>query len=256
MTTLALVRTPSPRLAEGLLTHMERTPVDVELAVRQWQGYVAALQANGWSTIPVAPAADCPDSAFVEDTMVVFRDVAVIARPGADERKPETEAAAAAVAELGYRLVAIEAPGTLDGGDVLRVGRDLYVGESGRSNAAGIAQLAAAVAPHGYRVMPVPVRGCLHLKSAVTLVGPETLLINDDWVDRSHWPGLKFISVAPGEPHAANALMAGGSVIHPVSEVRTRERLEAAGLRVVPVDVSEVQKAEGGVTCCSVLFAT
>jgi dimethylargininase len=137
---------------------------------------------------------------------------------------------------------------------VLRIGRDLFIGQSGRSNAEGITQLATAIAPHGYRTVPVPVRGCLHLKSAITLVAPDTLLINDAWVDRNHWPGMRFIPVAPEEPHAANALLVAGAVIHPASETRTRDRLVAAGLRVLPVDVSEVQKAEGGVTCCSVIF--
>jgi dimethylargininase len=163
--------------------------------------------------------------------------------------------ASVAVALEGWRTCArIELPGTLDGGDVLRVGRDLYVGVSGRSNAAGIAQLASVIEPFGYRTNSVPLHGCLHLKSAVTCVGADTLLINDAWVDRAHWPGMRFIAVAPGEPHAANSLLIGDTLIHAASAPRTRERLEAAGLRVVALDVSEIEKAEGGVTCCSVLF--
>jgi dimethylargininase len=241
-------------MARCELTHLARSPIDVALAERQHAAYSHALAALGCRLLELPAEPDLPDSVFVEDTTVVLDEVAVLTRPGAASRLAEVDSVAA-VLELWRPCVRIEAPGTLDGGDVLRVGRDLYVGESGRSNAAGIAQLAAAVASHGYRVVPVPVRGCLHLKSAVTLVGPETLLINDDWVDRRHWPGLKFISVAPGEPHAANALLVGDAVMHPAAEIRTRERLEAAGVKVVPVDVSEVQKAEGGVTCCSVLFA-
>jgi len=178
----------------------------------------------------------------------------VLTLPGAESRRPEV-ASVASVIELWRPCVRIEAPGTLDGGDVLRVGREVFVGQSGRSNAEGISQLAAAIAPYGYRTVPVPVRGCLHLKSAITLVAPDTLLINDAWVDRSHWPGMRFIPVAPEEPHAANALRVADAVIHPASETRTRERLVAAGLEVVPVDVTEVQKAEGGVTCCSVIFS-
>jgi dimethylargininase len=250
----ALIRSVSPAMARCELTHLARSPIDVALAERQHAAYAHALASLGCRLLELPAEPDLPDSVFVEDTAVVLDEVAVLTRPGAASRQAEVDSVAG-VLGLWRPCVRIDAPGTLDGGDVLRVGRDLYVGQSGRSNAAGISQLAAALAPHGYRVVPMPVRGCLHLKSAVTLVGPETLLVNDDWVDRSHWPGLRFIAVAPGEPHAANALAVGGAVIHPASEVRTRERLEAAGVRVVPVDVSEVQKAEGGVTCCSLLFA-
>jgi dimethylargininase len=174
-------------------------------------------------------------------------------RPGAVSRQLDVVSVAASL-ERWRTCVLIEAPGRLDGGDVLRVGRDLYIGESGRSNSAGIAQLASAIAPFGYRTMGVPLRGCLHLKSAVTCVGPDTLLINDAWVDRTRWPGKRFIAVATEEPHAANSLLIGETLIHAASAPRTRERLEAAGLRVVALDVSEIEKAEGGVTCCSILF--
>ena len=241
-------------MARCELTHLARSPLDVELAERQHAQYAQTLVSLGCRLLELAPEPDLPDSVFVEDTVVVLDDVAVLTLPGAESRRPEV-ASVASVIELWRPCVRIEAPGTLDGGDVLRVGRDLFVGQSGRSNAEGISQLAAAIAPFGYRTVPVPVRGCLHLKSAVTLVAPDTLLINDEWVDRSHWPGMRFIPVAPEEPHAANALRVADAVIHPASETRTRERLVAAGLKVVPVDVTEVQKAEGGVTCCSVIFS-
>jgi dimethylargininase len=251
---LALVRAVSPAMARCELTHLARSPIDVALAERQHAAYAQALVSLGCRLLELPVEPDLADSVFVEDTAVVLDEIAVLTRPGAVSRQAEVDSVAAVLA-LWRPCLRIEAPGTLDGGDVLHVGRDLFVGQSGRSNAAGIAQLAAAVAPHGYRVVPVPVRGCLHLKSAVTLVAPDTLLVNDAWVDRGHWPGLRFVAVAPGEPHAANALLVGETVIHPASESRTRERLEAAGVRVVPIDVSEVQRAEGGVTCCSVLFA-
>ena len=241
-------------MARCELTHLARSPLDVELAERQHAQYAQTLVSLGCRLLELAPEPDLPDSVFVEDMVVVLDDVAVLTRPGAESRRPEV-ASVASVIELWRPCVRIEAPGTLDGGDVLRVGRELFVGQSGRSNAEGISQLAAAIAPFGYRTVPVPVRGCLHLKSAVTLVAPDTLLINDAWVDRSHWPGMRFIPVAPEEPHAANALRVADAVIHPASESRTRERLVAAGLKVVPVDVTEVQKAEGGVTCCSVIFS-
>lgn len=250
----ALIRHVSPAMARCELTHLARSPIDVELAERQHAHYAQALVSLGCRLLELPAEPDLPDSVFVEDTAVVLDEVAVLTRPGADSRQPEV-ASVASVLKLWRPCVSIEAPGTLDGGDVLRVGRDVFVGRSGRSNGAGIAQLAAAIAPFGYRTVPVPVRGCLHLKSAVTLLDPGTLLINDAWVDRAHWPGMRFIAVAPEEPHAANALRVGEAVIHPVSETRTRERLEAAGLRVVALDVSEVQKAEGGVTCCSVIFS-
>jgi dimethylargininase len=249
----ALIRSVSPAMARCELTHLARSPIDVALAEHQHAAYSHALATLGCRLLELPSEPDLADSVFVEDTAVALDEIAVLTRPGAASRQPEVDSVAA-VLGLWRPCVRIESPGTLDGGDVLRVGRDLYVGQSGRSNAAGIAQLAAAVVPHGYRVVPVPVRGCLHLKSAVTLVAPDTLLVNDECVDRGHWPGLRFVAVAPAEPHAANALLVGDSVIHPASEVRTRERLEAAGVRVVPLDVSEVQKAEGGVTCCSVLF--
>jgi dimethylargininase len=250
----ALIRHVSAAMARCELTHLARSPIDVELAERQHAQYAQTLVSLGCRLLELAPEPDLPDSVFVEDTVVVLDDVAVLTRPGAESRRPEV-ASVASVIELWRPCVRIEAPGTLDGGDVLRVGRELFVGQSGRSNAEGISQLAAAIAPFGYRTVPVPVRGCLHLKSAVTLVAPDTLLINDAWVDRSHWPGMRFIPVAPEEPHAANALRVADAVIHPASETRTRERLVAAGLKVVPVDVTEVQKAEGGVTCCSVIFS-
>jgi dimethylargininase len=249
----ALIRPVSPAMARCELTHLARSPIDLALAQQQHAGYARTLASLGCRLVELAAEPDLPDSVFVEDTAIVLDEIAVLTRPGAVSRQPEVASVAVAL-ERWRTCVRIEAPGTLDGGDVLRVGRALYVGESGRSNAAGIAQLASAIAPFGYRAMGVPLRGCLHLKSAVTCVGPDTLLINDAWVDRAYWPGMRFIAVAPEEPHAANSLMVGETLIHAASAPRTRERLEAAGLRVVALDVSEIEKAEGGVTCCSVLF--
>ena len=251
----ALIRHVSPAMERCELTHVARSPIDLSLAERQHARYAQALVSLGCRLLELPSEPDLPDSVFVEDTAVVLDEVAILARPGAASRRPEVDSVGR-VLDAWRPCVCIEAPGTLDGGDVLRIGREIFVGQSGRSNAAGIAQLAAAVAPFGYRTVPVPVRGCLHLKSAVTCVGPDTLLINDDWVDRSHWPGRRLLPVAPGEPNAANALRVGGSVIFPESAPDTRARLEAAGLGVVSLDVSEIQKAEGGVTCCSVLFDT
>lgn len=250
MTHHALVRRPSPRLADGLVTHIGRSPVDVALAQQQWVEYVAALEANGWATTEVAPAPGLPDSAFVEDTMVVFRDVVVLARPGADERKPEVAAAAEAVRRFGYREVTIEAPGTLDGGDVLKVGDTIYVGNGGRTNEAGIAQLAAAFEPLGATVVTVPLNKVLHLKSAVTALPDGTII---GWE-----PAIDDISVFPrflGMPEESGShvvLLGGDKVLMSSDCPRSAVLLRSAGLEPVLVDISEFIKLEGCVTCLSV----
>ena len=180
MSKRALVRRPGPRLADGLITHIDRVPVDDALAERQWAAYVDALRTEGWETIEVPPADDCPDAVFVEDTVVVYGDLAVISRPGADERKPETAGTEATLADLGYRIAHIEAPGTLDGGDVLKHvtpdGGTVWVGLGGRTNAEGVDQLAAHLAPLGATVVGVPVAKVLHLKSAVTALPDGTVV--------------------------------------------------------------------------------
>lgn len=250
MTHHALVRRPSPRLADGLVTHIGRSPVDVALAQQQWVEYVAALEANGWATTEVAPAPGLPDSAFVEDTMVVFRDVVVLARPGADERKPEVAAAAEAVRRFGYREVTIEAPGTLDGGDVLKVGDTIYVGNGGRTNQAGIKQLAAAFEPLGATVVTVPLNKVLHLKSAVTALPDGTII---GWE-----PAIDDISVFPrflGMPEESGShvvLLGGDKVLMSSDCPRSAVLLRSAGLEPVLVDISEFIKLEGCVTCLSV----
>lgn len=229
---------------------MERTPVDVDLAVQQWHQYVAALEANGWRTVPVGAAPDCPDSAFVEDTMVVFRDVAVLARPGADERKPEVPDAAAAIAALGYRTVAIEAPGTLDGGDVLKVGSTIYVGRGGRTNAEGITQLAAAFEPLGATVVTVPITKVLHLKSAVTAL-PDGSIIGWEPVvdDVSIFPN--FLAM-PEESGSHVVILDEHTLLISADCPQSAALLEARGYTLVKVDISEYIKLEGCVTCLSV----
>jgi dimethylargininase len=251
----ALIRPVSDGMARCELTHLARSPIDLAVARRQHRRYTDILASLGCRLVELAAEPDLPDSVFVEDTAVVLDEIAVLTRPGAASRRAEVDSTASAL-ERWRPCIRIEAPGTLDGGDVLLVGRRIFVGQSGRSNVDGIRQLVAAVVPQGYEVVPVPVRGCLHLKSAVTLVGPGTLLINGDWVDRGHWPGLRCIEVHPEEPHAANALWIGDAVVHGSSGPRTRDRLAAAGLRVLQVDMSEMEKAEGAVTCCSVLVGT
>ncbi|GAB6987354.1 dimethylargininase [Nocardioides pyridinolyticus] len=254
MSKRALVRRPGPRLADGLVTHIDRTPVDLDLALRQWEGYVAALHAEGWETVEVAPADDCPDAVFVEDTVVMYGDLAVLTRPGADERKPETAATEATLRELGYRVARIEAPGTLDGGDVLKhvtaEGATVWVGLGGRTNAAGLEQLTAHLEPLGARVVGVPLTKVLHLKSAVTALPDGTVVGYEPLVDDpSVWPS--FLGV-PEEPGSHVVLLDGRTVLMATSAPETRALFERRGLRVVAVDISEYEKLEGCVTCLSV----
>jgi dimethylargininase len=250
---LALTRAVPPSIVRCELTHLAREPIDVERAAAQHEAYLSMLDRLGCTVERLPDEPDHPDSVFVEDTAVVFDELAVIARPGAESRRAETQSVAAALAK--YReLACIEAPGTLDGGDVLRVGRRVYVGVSGRTNVEGVRQLAELIARHGYHVARIDVRGCLHLKSAVTAVGDDTLLINPQWVDGSHFRGLQRLDVHPDEPLAANVLAVEDTVVCAAAAPRTRALLEARGFAVESVDVSELAKAEAGVTCCSLIL--
>jgi dimethylargininase len=246
----AIVRRPSPRLAEGLVTHIERTPVDLDLARTQWQQYVDALHRTGWSTVEVPPLDECPDSVFVEDTMVVYGDLAVIARAGANERRPEAAAAEKTVAEQGYRIARITDPGTLDGGDVLKIGSTIYVGQGGRTNAKGIEQLREAFGPLGADVRAVPVQKVLHLKSAVTALPDGTVIGYEPLVDDpTVWPS--FLGV-PEESGSHVVLLGGGTVLMSSDAPESKRLFEERGLDVVAVDISEFIKLEGCVTCLSV----
>jgi dimethylargininase len=246
----ALVRRPSPRLAEGLITHIARTPVDLGRAQQQWEGYVAAFRAEGWETVEVPPADDCPDAAFVEDTVVVYGDLAVVARPGADERRPETAGTEETLAGLGYRLARIEEPGTLDGGDVLKHGGTVWVGLGGRTNQSGVEQLGALLAPLGARVTGVPVSRVLHLKSAVTALPDGTVVGFEPLVDDpATWDA--FLPV-PEEAGSHVVLLDERTVLMSTRAPRSRAVFEARGLRVVAVDIGEFEKLEGCVTCLSV----
>jgi dimethylargininase len=253
-TSIAMTRDVSPSLANCELSFVDRNPIDPERAAAQHHAYRDALHALGCKLVALPMLPDMPDAVFVEDMAVVLDEVAIITRAGAPSRRKESASVAEAL--KAYRSVyAIQAPGTLDGGDVVRIGRTLYVGQAARSNEEGIAQLRALLAPYGYRVEAVPTHGCLHLKSAVTVVADGTLLVQPAWIDPNVFASHRLIEIDPGEEHAANALRIGDSVIHPECFPRTRERLQAAGITVVPVDISELQKAEGAVTCCSLVFA-
>jgi dimethylargininase len=248
----ALVRRPSPRLADGLITHIDRSDhVDAELAQRQWDGYVAALRNAGWTTHEVPAAPDCPDSVFVEDTMVVYGDLAVISRPGADERWPEVPAAEDAVRAQGYRVVRIEAPGTLDGGDVLKHDGTVSVGIGGRTNAEGLAQLTFHLQPFGVKVVAVPVTKALHLKSAVTALPDGTIVGYEPVVDDPGIWGERFLAV-PEDCGSQVVLLDDDAVLMSSAAPQSAKLFERRGYRVVAVDISEFEKLEGCVTCLSV----
>lgn len=250
---IAITRGVSPAVAECELTHLERRPIDYQRATAQHRAYEAALRELGCEVRALPADARLPDSVFVEDIAVVLDEVAILTRPGATSRRAETATLAPVLSS--YRSVlSIEAPGTLDGGDVLRVDRAVYVGRTGRTNQAGIDQLTRVLAPYGYRVQGVDIRGCLHLKSAVTLVGSGTLLVNANWIEAEAFQECDIVAIDPAEPYAANGLLIGEQVMYPTSFPATARRLEQRGVRLVPLDVSELQKAEGAVTCCSLVF--
>jgi dimethylargininase len=250
---IAITRGVSAGISACELTHLERQTIDLERARAQHRAYEEALTRAGCRVESLLALDDLPDSVFVEDVAIVLDEIAIVTRPGAESRRPETAHIAPVLAH--YRRVSfIQAPGTLDGGDVLRLGRRTFVGLSGRSDESGIEQLRAVVWPYGYTVTSVPVSGCLHLKSAATEAAPGVVLVNPAWVDARALGDVRVIEIDPDEPYAANGLLVGGRLIYPTSFPRTRKRLEDAGITIEPVDVSELQKAEGAVTCCSLVF--
>lgn len=250
---VAVTRAVSPSLAECELTHLPRDPIDVTKAIADHERYEAALRSLGARVVRAPEEPTLPDAVFVEDTALVLDEVAIITRPGAASRRPETKSMATVLS--AYKsLRRIKPPGTLDGGDVLRVGRTIYVGLSSRTNKDGRAQLETIVREWGYEVIAVPIDGCLHLKSAVTQVADNLLLINAQWVRPASFASIDIMTVAPSEPAGANALQIGTTVIYPQHHPETAERLERAGVRVALVPCTELAKAEGGVTCCSLVF--
>ena len=250
---LAVTREVSPRFNECEITHIERTPIDVDIARTQHCGYLAALKQLGCTVMELPAEADLPDSVFVEDTAFILPEAAVITRPGADSRRPEAESIAQALSPL-TKLLFLREPATLDGGDVLVVGKRIFVGISTRSNNDAIDQLRDLLKQYGYSAIGVPLHDCLHLKSAVTRVDDSTLLINKNWVDTAFFADYNLIEVDPSEPYAANCLPIGDSIIFPTAFPKTCLRLEERGYKVIPVEVDELAKAEGAVTCCSLIL--
>ncbi len=249
----AITRAVSPAIVNCELTFVARQPIDLSKAREQHRAYQQLLEKLGAHVISLPAEPDLPDSMFVEDPAIVLDELAVILPLGTESRRPEAASLAEALSEF-RKIECVAPPGTLEGGDVLRIDRKLFVGLSSRTNAEGIRQLAAILAPHGYQVISVPVTGCLHLKSAVTYIGRNTLLANRAWFHAKAFLGYDWIDVAAEEPQAANALALGSSLIFPSSFPLTRKRLEAQGFHVTSLDISELQKAESGLTCSSLLF--
>jgi dimethylargininase len=252
MQPVALIRRPSPRLAEGIVTHIDRTPVDVELAFKQHESYVEALRSAGFTIVEVAPADDCPDSVFVEDTLIVVDNLAIATRPGAPSRRPEVAGSAAAAVDAGLDLKYVEAPATLDGGDVLQVGNTIYVGRGGRTDRLGIQALRHYVEPLGRTVVPVPLKAVLHLKSAVTALPDGTFLVLPDLVPTALFPAVRPVTEEAG----CHVVPLGGDrILMAASAPQTAEELRDLGFTPIVVDISEFEKLEGCVTCLSVLVS-
>lgn len=249
---IALTRAVPASIARCELTHLEREPIDAARAAAQHDAYEAALAAHGCEVLHLPPLDAHPDAVFVEDAAVVLDDVAVVTRPGAASRRGEVPSVAAALAPL-RELRRISAPGTVDGGDVLAVGRRVWVGRSSRTDEHGSRQMRELLNPLGYEVREVPFTGCLHLKTAATSAADDLVVVNPRWVDPSAFAPLRSIAVDPDEPFAANVLRIGDTVFVSTGMPRTMARLRDTGISVAALDMSELAKAEGGLTCCSVL---
>ncbi len=249
----AITREVSSALASCELSFIERKPIDMAKARAQHHAYEELLGKLGARVISLPEEPELPDSMFVEDPAIVLDEVAVICPLGTETRRKEAPTLAAAL-EQYRKLAYVKLPATLEGGDVLRAGKKVFVGITARSNPEGIRQLAAILDHYGYGVTGVPVTGCLHLKSAVTYLGRNTLLANRPWFGWKRMDGFDWVDVDPTEPHAGNALAIGDSVIFPASFPKTRAKIEAQGFKVLSLDISELQKAESGLTCSSLLF--
>ena len=249
----ALVRRPSEALSRCALSFLERQPIDFPRAERQHDQYVAALREQGIEVTVLKAEPDLPDAVFVEDTALILDECAVIMRPGIGSRRPETQSIAAALCEA-RPLVTISDPGTAEGGDILKIGRTIFVGRTPRTNDEGIRQLFAAVEPHGYEVVPVTPNGCLHLKSAVTYAGLETVVVNPEWIDVDLFRRWQCVPIAVEEPSGANVLLVDGIVHTAASAPKTRRKLDALGFETRSLDTGEFEKAEAALTCLSLLF--
>lgn len=250
---IAITREVSSRFNECEITHIDRTPIDLDIARKQHHEYVQTLAKIGCQIIELDEEQDLPDSVFVEDTAFILPEVAVITRPGADSRKPETESIIQSLSS--HRpLVHVVAPATVDGGDVLVLGKNIFIGMSTRSTPEAVTQLQGLLDNYGYTVVGVKLTDCLHLKTAVTRVDDNTLLINKNWVSPEHFTGFDLIDVDSSEPFAANCLPVKDVIIYPTTFPNTQKKLEQKGFKIVNVNLDELAKAEGAVTCCSLII--
>lgn len=251
--TIAITRQVSSRFNECEITHIDRSPIDVEVARAQHHEYNKILETLGCKVIELSEQKDLPDSVFVEDTAFILPEVAVITRPGADSRKPEIETIIQALTPH-KKLVHVTAPASVDGGDVLVLGKNIYVGMSTRSNPESVEQLNNLLSEYGYKVFGLTLTDCLHLKTAVTRVDDKTLLINSNWVDASTFQNFDLIEVDASEPFGANCLPVRGSIVYPYAFPKTQKKLEQKGFSIKNVNLDELAKAEGAVTCCSLIL--
>jgi len=252
---IAITREVSSSIGRCELKHIPRKEINIDVARAQHYHYERYLEDLGCEVITLQADSDLPDSVFVEDTAIVLDEIAIITRTGAISRRPETTSIARTL--VSYRPISyIKSPGIVDGGDVLQIDKTLFVGLSSCTNQSSIEQIRLIVEPYGYKVESIKVSGCLHLKSAITEVAEKTVLINRSWVEITKMDQMNFIEVDPSEPYGANALLVGESTIYPSEFPRTRKRLEDYGISVRIIDVSELRKAEGGVSCCCLLLKT
>lgn len=248
----AITRSPSSSLVNCEITYLDRQPIDYNLALKQHDCYCAALELG--ATVTRLPAdSRYPDSCFVEDTAIVLDELAVITSLGARSRRGETAAIAPELAK--YReLIHIELPATIDGGDVMQIGKTLFVGLSTRTNPQGVTALTDILKPHGYRVCPVTLNEVFHLKSGCTAIDSETILIASQGIDLQPFADFKLIFVPPDEAAAANTLRIGDTILMQAEFPKTIEQVRSLGYSVEAIDISEFAKAEAGLTCLSLIF--
>ena len=252
-TLTAITRAVSPGLADCELTFLSRQKIDVAKAIEQHRGYEESLERLGVRVIRLPAEPDMPDSVFVEDTAIALDELAVITRPGAPSRQAETESVAGAISEF-RTLKFIQPPATIDGGDVMRIDRTLYIGLSARTNSEGVSQLREIVAPHNYRVETIETAGCLHLKTGCVYLCHQTILANRNWINLQLLAGFDLIDVPEDEPYAANTLTVGDTILTSSGFPKTRRLIEERGFKTQVIDISELQKAEAGLTCMSLIF--
>lgn len=250
---LAITHLPSAQIGHCQLTYVSRTAIDYHRALRQHEAYCQTLQACGATVRTLDGNAEMPDSAFVEDTAIVLDELAVLASMGVASRRAETPTIETELAR--YRqLRRIDPPATIEGGDVLPLGRTLLVGRSPRTNEEGIRAFEGIVRRFDYRVIPVPVHGCVHLKTACTALDDATLVLNPRWLEPKALEGYRQVEVDDDEPWAANVLRVGDRLYLSAAHPRTARKIEAMGFQVGTIDLSEFAKAEAGPTCLSILL--